>query len=82
MYGIFIFRVYFRRMKSAAIDQAKLGRSYFKKGILNTDTILSESFIRDATRRDISEGISPKGACGIMNIIPELARRNTTVYKP
>ena len=46
----------FSGINSTAIDLAKLGRLYLYKGVFNKDTILSEAFIREATKREISEG--------------------------
>ncbi len=46
----------FTGINSTALDLAKLGRLYLNKGVFNTDTILSEAFIKEATKRDISEG--------------------------
>ena len=46
----------FSGINSTAIDLAKLGRLYLNKGVYNKDTILSEAFIREATKREISEG--------------------------
>jgi CubicO group peptidase (beta-lactamase class C family) len=46
----------FSGLNSTAIDLAKLGRLYLNKGVFNKDTILSAAFIREATKRDISEG--------------------------
>jgi CubicO group peptidase (beta-lactamase class C family) len=46
----------FTGINATAIDLAKLGRLYLNKGVFNKDTILSETFIREATKRDISEG--------------------------
>jgi len=46
----------FSGINSTAIDLVKLGRLYLNKGVFNTDTILAEAFIKEATKRDISEG--------------------------
>lgn len=46
----------FTGINATAIDLAKLGRLYLNNGIFEGDTVLSESFIREATKRDLSDG--------------------------
>lgn len=46
----------FTGLNATAIDLAKLGRLYLHNGVFEDDTVLSESFIREATKRDLSDG--------------------------
>jgi CubicO group peptidase (beta-lactamase class C family) len=46
----------FSCLNCRAIDMAKLGRLYLNKGIWNGDTILSQGFIHEATKRDTTDG--------------------------
>ncbi len=46
----------FTGLNATAIDLAKLGRLYLHNGVYEQDTVLSKSFIREATKRDLSDG--------------------------